>query len=89
MTKTVIYFTPIVRLLNLDCPKLSFWELNLVSQLVFLNLQDYGHFFATKNLSQGEVNWLGQKDSNLRMPGPKPGALPLGDVPIWYNIILF
>lgn len=25
---------------------------------------------------------LGRKDSNLRMPGPKPGALPLGDVPI-------
>ena len=26
--------------------------------------------------------WLGRKDSNLRMPGPKPGALPLGDAPI-------
>ncbi len=25
--------------------------------------------------------WLGRKDSNLRMPGPKPGALPLGDAP--------
>ena len=25
---------------------------------------------------------LGWKDSNLRMPGPKPGALPLGDIPI-------
>lgn len=25
---------------------------------------------------------LGWKDSNLRMPGPKPGALPLGDTPI-------
>ena len=25
---------------------------------------------------------LGRKDSNLRMPGPKPGALPLGDAPI-------
>ncbi len=22
--------------------------------------------------------WLGVQDSNLRMPGPKPGALPLG-----------
>lgn len=25
--------------------------------------------------------WLGRKDSNLRMPGPKPGALPLGHAP--------
>ena len=25
---------------------------------------------------------LGWKDSNLRMPGPKPGALPLGDIPL-------
>jgi hypothetical protein len=26
--------------------------------------------------------WLGRRDSNPRMPGPKPGALPLGDAPI-------
>lgn len=26
--------------------------------------------------------WLGWRDSNPRMPGPKPGALPLGDIPI-------
>jgi hypothetical protein len=26
--------------------------------------------------------WLGRRDSNPRMPGPKPGALPLGHVPI-------
>ena len=25
--------------------------------------------------------WLGRQDSNLRMPGSKPGALPLGDAP--------
>jgi hypothetical protein len=25
---------------------------------------------------------LGRKDSNLGMPGPKPGALPLGDAPM-------
>src|SRR6266852_9224128 len=25
--------------------------------------------------------WLGRKDSNLRMPDPKTGALPLGDAP--------
>ena len=27
------------------------------------------------------ISWLGRRDSNPRMPGPKPGALPLGDVP--------
>lgn len=26
--------------------------------------------------------WLGRRDSNPRMPGPKPGALPLGDGPL-------
>ncbi len=26
-------------------------------------------------------SWLGRRDSNSRMPGPKPGALPLGDAP--------
>ncbi len=27
------------------------------------------------------VDWLGWQDSNLRMPVPKTGALPLGDTP--------
>ena len=27
------------------------------------------------------LEWLGWQDSNLRMPGSKPGALPLGDTP--------
>lgn len=27
-------------------------------------------------------SWLGRRDSNPRMPGPKPGALPLGHSPI-------
>jgi hypothetical protein len=26
----------------------------------------------------GALTWLGRRDSNPRMPGPKPGALPLG-----------
>jgi hypothetical protein len=26
-------------------------------------------------------DWLGRQDSNLRMPDPKSGALPLGDAP--------
>lgn len=31
---------------------------------------------------------LGRKDSNLRMPGPKPGALPLGDAPSLGTLII-
>jgi hypothetical protein len=27
------------------------------------------------------IIWLGRQDSNLRMPVPKTGALPLGDAP--------
>jgi hypothetical protein len=27
------------------------------------------------------LDWLGRQDSNLRMPDPKSGALPLGDAP--------
>ena len=33
------------------------------------------------------ISWLGWRDSNPRMPGPKPGALPLGDIPTLENII--
>ncbi len=29
--------------------------------------------------------WLGYQDSNLGMPGSKPGALPLGDTPTKRN----
>ena len=31
--------------------------------------------------------WLGMRDSNPRMPGPEPGALPLGESPVLYNYI--
>ena len=31
--------------------------------------------------------WLGMRDSNPRMPGPEPGALPLGESPTAYVII--
>ena len=27
--------------------------------------------------------WLGMRDSNPRMPGPEPGALPLGESPTY------
>ena len=32
--------------------------------------------------SKKSENWLGRKDSNPRMAGPKPAALPLGDSPV-------
>lgn len=28
------------------------------------------------------ISWLGWRDSNPRMLGPEPSALPLGDIPI-------
>ena len=31
--------------------------------------------------------WLGWRDSNPRMAGPEPAALPLGDIPILFNYI--
>ena len=34
-------------------------------------------YFVKKRLKK----WLGREDSNLRMPAPKAGALPLGDAP--------
>ena len=37
-------------------------------------------FTAVPCLQQQSI-WLGWQDSNLRMPGSKPGALPLGDTP--------
>jgi hypothetical protein len=37
------------------------------------------HFELKKRLRS---IWLGRRDSNPRMPGPKPGALPLGHVPL-------
>ena len=39
-----------------------------------------------KGLNYLEI--LGRKDSNLRMPGPKPGALPLGDAPLSATFII-
>ena len=31
--------------------------------------------------------WLGMRDSNPRMPGPEPGALPLGESPTTKMIV--
>ena len=35
----------------------------------------------------GLFTWLGMRDSNPRMPGPEPGALPLGESPVQIEII--
>jgi hypothetical protein len=40
-----------------------------------------GKVSGTHNLFWRAGNWLGWKDSNLRMAGSKPAALPLGDTP--------
>ena len=32
-------------------------------------------------------SWLGMRDSNPRMPGPEPGALPLGESPTTKMIV--
>ena len=34
------------------------------------------------------IVWLGWRDSNPRMTGPEPVALPLGDTPVSRKIIL-
>ena len=34
-----------------------------------------------------KLTWLGMRDSNPRMLGPEPSALPLGESPLTYKII--
>ena len=34
-----------------------------------------------RKIRKKKKKWLGYQDSNLGMPGSKPGALPLGDTP--------
>ena len=38
-------------------------------------IDDIGHIFCCRI-------WLGMRDLNPRIPGPEPGALPLGQSPI-------
>ena len=47
------------------------------------NLLDFSLTQPFSNLFSGENGsvWLGMRDSNPRMPGPEPGALPLGESP--------
>ena len=48
----------------------SFWEFHTTST----------NFLEIKKKQSN----LGRKDSNLRMAGPKPAALPLGDAPFMF-----
>jgi hypothetical protein len=38
---------------------------------------------AITNVEKLKSIWLGVRDSNPRMPGPEPGALPLGQLPLF------
>jgi hypothetical protein len=40
-------------------------------------------------LNNNSGKWQGRLDSNQRMPGSKPGALPLGDAPIFLHLLCF
>jgi hypothetical protein len=42
------------------------------------DLKSGQYFGSTEQI----ISWLGWRDSNPRMPVPKTGALPLGDIPL-------
>ena len=49
----------------------------------FENAENNRGQIKRKNLKiEIRSTWLGMRDSNPRMPGPEPGALPLGDIPL-------
>ena len=50
--------------------------------------QNHLSYPPRQTTSENNYSWLGRRDSNPRMPGPKPGALPLGHVPIKKNYLL-
>lgn len=58
--------------------KLMFSNLKLNGEKLHVELKE--PFYNIAKLPN-QPDWLGRKDSNLRMPGPKPGALPLGYAP--------
>ncbi len=50
---------------------------NLFSELIFsLETSSGEKLFLRNRSSFQKEKWSGRKDSNLRPPGPKPGALP-------------
>ena len=52
-----------------------------VECIVFESLSNQNRFASEQNVHE-QTYWLGMRDSNPRMPGPKPGALPLGQSPM-------
>ena len=71
ITRYILYLTPSGPA-SIDAVKNGF--LPFFSNLTVLILP---------NQTTTALKWLGRQDSNLRMPGSKPGALPLGDGPIY------
>ena len=66
----------------LDLNKFEYSNLNYII-LFKLAEGTADHFKRSKKTKQlNRNNWLGGQDSNLRMAGPKPAALPLGDRPL-------
>jgi site-specific DNA recombinase len=64
--------------------KLVYWNLQLDGATLRYSLRKPFDVFANSSTSQ---TWLGRKDSNPRMSGPKPDALPLGDSPAGVNLL--
>ena len=50
--------------------------------MITMALLQFSATSVNKKLAQ---KWLGWQGSNLRMTGPKPAALPLGDIPVHDN----
>ncbi len=72
---------------DLNSHNRSYWNLNPArlpipplphQQFANLNSKLEQFFYPT---FLGRRSWLGYQDLNLGMPGSKPGALPLGDIP--------
>ena len=55
---------------------LRYWNLNPAR----LPIPPLPQFYSLATFF-GRRSWLGYQDLNLGMPGSKPGALPLGDIP--------
>ena len=58
-----------------------YWNLNPASNSRQLLIPILPHMVILYSNFFGRRNWLGYQDLNLGMPGSKPGALPLGDIP--------
>jgi hypothetical protein len=48
----------------------------------FFMTSKFSDSFHDDGINDNAKIWQGRKDSNLRMAGSKPAALPLGDAPV-------